>query len=85
MNNIHMKPVTVYVSEIIYSLFKVEAEKRDRTAAELIREAMEQYITEKAHPHRSLAEWAPTSLGEVKKDWADGSFRNELLDSRYQR
>lgn len=82
---IHMKPVTIYVSEVIYSLFKAEARKIDRSAAELIREAMEQYIREKSHPSRSLNEWAPLSLGKVKKDWADGSFREEMLDSGYGR
>ena len=83
MYNMCMKPVTIYVSEIIYSLFKAEALKRDRTTAELIREAMEQYITKKLHPDRGLDEWAPLSLGEVKKDWVDGSFRDEMLDSGY--
>ena len=58
-----MKPITIYVSETVYSLYKAEAEKRDRTAAELIREAMEQYITETLHPHRSQDEWVPLSLG----------------------
>ncbi len=80
-----MKPVTIYVSEVIYSLFKAEARKRDRSAAELIREAMELYIMEKSHPSRSLDQWAPLSLGRVKKDWADGSFREEMLDSGYDR
>lgn len=85
MYDIHMKPVTIYVSEVVYSLYKTEAVKRDRTAAELIREAMEHYITEKLHSHRGLDDWAPLSLGGVNKDWADGSFRDELLDAGYQR
>lgn len=85
MYNIHMKPVTIYVSETVYSLYKAEAEKRDRTAAELIREAMELYITDKLHPHRSLDEWAPFSLGQVKRDWVDGSFRDEMLEAGYER
>jgi hypothetical protein len=80
-----MKPVTIYVSETVYALYKAEAEKRDRTAAELIREAMEVYITEKLHPHHSLDEWAPLSLGGVKRDWVDGTFRNEMLESGYKR
>ncbi|MFO7729149.1 MAG: hypothetical protein R6V86_00140 [Spirochaetia bacterium] len=80
-----MKPITIYVSETVYSLYKAEAEKRDRTASELIREAMEQYITEKLRSHRSLDEWTPLSLGMVKRDWADGSFRDEMLNSGYER
>ncbi len=80
MYYIHMKPVTIYVSETIYSLFKAEARKRDRTAAELIREAMELYITEQLHHSRSLDAWAPMSFGRIKKDWSDGSFRDEMFD-----
>lgn len=83
MYYIHMKPLTIYVSEVIYSLFKAEAVKRDRTAAELIREAMELYITERLHPQLNLEDWSPLSLGGVKKDWVDGSFRDEMFDTGY--
>jgi hypothetical protein len=85
MYNIHIKPVTIYVLETVYALYKAEAEKRDRSAAELIREAMELYITEKLHPYRSPDEWAPISLGRVKRDWADGAFRDEMLETGYER
>ena len=78
-----MKPVTVNVSEPIYSLFQAEAKRRDKKAAELIREAMEFYMVEKLHAHPTLDNWKALSLGEVRMDWADGSFRDEMLDSRY--
>lgn len=85
MYHIHMKPVTFNVSEPVYALFQAEAKKRDRTAAELIREAMELYVSEKLHPARDIMQWRPLSLGRVIKDWNDGSFREEMLDAGYDR
>jgi hypothetical protein len=85
MYDIHMKPVTINVSEPVYALFQAEAKKRDRTAAELIREAMELYVNEKIHPARDIMQWHPLTLGGIKKDWADGSFREEMLDAGYDR
>jgi hypothetical protein len=80
-----MKPITINVSEPVYRLFAAEAKKRDRKTSELIRDAMELYLAEKVRPSRALDSWAPVSLGSVKADWADGFFREELLDGRYPR
>ena len=79
-----MKPVTFNVSEPIYRLFQAEAKKRDKKTAELIRDAMELYVVEKLRAHPSLENWTPVSLGEIRKDWADGSFRDEMLGRRYR-
>jgi len=78
-----MKPITINVSVPVYRLFAAEAKKRDRKTSELIRDAMELYLTEKVHPFRALDSWKPVSLGTVKADWADGSFRDEMIDGRY--
>lgn len=78
-----MKPVTFNVSEPIYRRFLEEARKRDRKAAQLIREAMEYYLEEKLRGTGSLESWAPLSLGAVLDDWADGSFREDMLAERY--
>lgn len=80
-----MKPITINVSEPVYRLFAAEAKKRDRKTSELIRDAMELYLSEKVRPSRSLDAWEPVSLGAVKSDWADGSFRGEMIDARYSR
>jgi hypothetical protein len=78
-----MKPITINVSEPVYRLFAAEAKKRDRKTSELIRDAMELYLAEKVRPSRSLDSWAPVSLGTVKSDWSDASFRDEMIDKRY--
>jgi hypothetical protein len=78
-----MRPVTFNVSEPIYRRFLEEARKRDRKAAQLIREAMEYYLEAKLRGTGSLDSWEPLSLGTVGEDWADGSFRDDMLTDRY--
>ncbi len=78
-----MKPITVNISEPIYRRFLEEARKRDKKAAELIREAMEFYLEERLRKSADLDSWTPLSLGAVREDWKDGSFRDELLSQRY--
>ena len=78
-----MKPVTINVSEPLYQLFKEKARGSDRTASELIREAMEEYARNRILGANTLENWQPISLGGAKKDWASGDFRNEMLDDRY--
>jgi hypothetical protein len=78
-----MKPITIHVSEPLYALFQSEARKRDRKTAELIRDAMESYLERGLLSRPSLDSWEPLSLGEVRHDWADASFRDEMLADRY--
>jgi hypothetical protein len=77
-----MKPLTLNVSEPMYALFQSEAKRRDRKTSELIREAMEFYMVEKLQIKPRIDDWEALSLGEIKKDWGDGSFREDLLDER---
>jgi len=78
-----MKPVTINVSEPLYRLFKETARTSDRTAAELIREAMAEYAKNRILGGGTLENWRPLSLGRVKKDWVSKDFRDEMLDDRY--
>jgi hypothetical protein len=82
MYNICMKPRTLNVSESMYALFQAEAKRRDRTASELIREAMEFYMVERLKNAPNLDTWKSISLGGVKRDWADGAFRGDMIDER---
>ena len=77
-----MKPLTLYVSDSTYTSFQLATGRKNTKAAVLIREAMDYYLQEKLSKKSSLSEWKPLDLGKVKNDWADGSFREEMLDER---
>lgn len=62
-----MKTITINVSEPTYRIFQEYARDRDRTASELIREAMELYKTEKIDRKTSLRDLHPFSVGKILK------------------
>lgn len=78
---IHMKTITINVSETEYRLFQEYAKKHDRTASELIREAMVQYRMERMTEGRSLLDAAPLSLGRMLVPFSrEDDVRGEMLD-----
>lgn len=78
-----MKTITINVSEPVYADFKRFAKDQDRTAAELVREAMEAYRQMKIRPPRSLREQEPVSVGVILKPWSGrDDLVDDLLDSR---
>ena len=60
-----MKTITINVSEPVYREFQSQAKRLDRTASELIREAMEAYRERWTDRRGSIRELAPLDLGEV--------------------
>lgn len=62
-----MKTISVNVSEPVYDDFMAHAERTDRTAAELIREAMELFRNERIRPQSSLAALKPLNLGKTRR------------------
>ena len=71
-----MKTISVNVSEPVYEDFMEHAQRTDRTAAELIREAMDLFRNERIRPRTSLASLKPLNLG---KNLQPLSGRNDLL------
>jgi predicted transcriptional regulator len=61
----YMKTISVNVSEPVYQDFLEYARRTDRTAAELIREAMELYRAQRIAARRSIRGLAPMDLGEI--------------------
>ncbi len=59
-----MKTISVNVSEPVYEDFMQHAQRTDRTAAELIREAMELFRNQRIRPRTSLATLRPLNLGK---------------------
>ena len=71
-----MKAITIHVSEPVYREFQSLGRSLDRTASELIRESMEQYLTQRrGEKKRSLLDIQPLSLG-IRKSWRT---RRDLL------
>ncbi len=66
-----MKTITVNVSDPVYREFQEYARRHDRTAAELIREAMELYRERWRRRRGSLRDLNPLDLGEVREPESD--------------
>jgi len=62
-----MRTITINVSEPIYQEFRDRARKVDRTASELIREAMEYYVRDRLRESRSVLGFPALDLGKMKK------------------
>ena len=73
----YMKTITVNVSELVYEEFQDFAKRHGRTAAELIREAMETYSRSAIRSGTSLRDLQPLNLGRVL---APLSAEDDLLD-----
>jgi len=72
----YVKTISLNVPDPTYRLFQLESQRRDRPAAELIREAMEEYVRTRFAPRLSLSEIKPVSLGKplAPIDWSDDIF-----------
>jgi hypothetical protein len=76
-----MKTISVNVSEPVYEDFMEHAQRTDRTAAELIREAMDLFRNERIHPRTSLAALKPLNLGKTLRPL---SRQDDLLGEMLQ-
>ena len=60
-----MKTITINVSEPVYRDFREYARQHDRTASEIIREAMEDFRSRRIRRPTSLKDIRPVSVGKV--------------------
>ena len=60
-----MKTITINVSEPVYRDFREYARQHDRTASEIIREAMEDFRSRKIRRPTNLKDIRPVSVGRV--------------------
>ena len=60
-----MKTITINVSEPVYREFQRIAQAQDRTASELIRQAMEEFRERRIARATTLADLNPASVGRV--------------------
>jgi hypothetical protein len=76
-----MKPISVHLAEKPYLELKSVAAIRGRPVAELIREAMAQYLERERSSARSILEVPAHPSGRLRKRWR----RSELLDEMRER
>jgi predicted transcriptional regulator len=72
-----VKTITVNVSEPVYRDFQEYARQHDRTASEIIREAMEEYRSRRIHRQTSLRELRPVSVGRILQPFTG---EDDILD-----
>ena len=80
-----MKTISVNISEPVYEDFIDHARRTDRTAAELIREAMELFRNQRIRPRTSLVGIKPLNLGKMLRPLTnrDDLLGEMLNDSRH--
>jgi ribbon-helix-helix CopG family protein len=71
-----MKPISLHVPDEAYSDLKALAARRGQPVAELIREAMTEYLARESGRGVSLFDLAPHPSGPLLEPWS----RSELLD-----
>lgn len=76
-----MKPISLHVDEKEYRDLKLLAERTGRSVAELIREAMSEYLGRLSGNRGSIFEIAPHQGGSLLKPWT----REELMDEMLER
>lgn len=76
-----MKPISLHVNEDVYRDLRSLAERSGRPVAELIREAMSEYLTRRQGNGGSIFELSPHPSGAQLRGWS----REELLDEMYGR
>ena len=76
-----MKVITINVSESVYQDFQRFAKTQDRTASELIREAMEEFHERRIVRSTTLADLNSFSVGRVFKPLhIDDDLLEDMLD-----
>jgi len=75
-----VKTISLYVEEPRYRELKALAKARGRPVAELLREAMVDYLA-RVRGERSMLDLPPHSSGKLRRTWR----RHELLDEMRRR
>ena len=76
-----MKTITINVSEPVYRDFQEYASRHDRTASEIIREAMEDFRMRKIRQKTSLKDIRPVSVGRVLRPFTGAEDILEEMSS----
>jgi len=74
-----MRPISVHVEEEDYRSLKGLAERSGKPVAELIREAMAEYLTRRGGSG-SILDIAPHSSGPLLQPWSRTDLFDEMLE-----
>lgn len=78
-----MKTVTIYLSQLQYQKFQVQAKKQGKKTAELIREAMDYYSETHFNQKQKMASLTfdkGVTLSSDAKDFLSENWREDMLD-----
>lgn len=74
-----MKPISTHVSESAYQELKSLAARSGRPVADLIREAMADYLARERRAARSIREIAPHPSGPLLEEWTRSEIFDEMI------
>ena len=78
--NRYMKPISVYLSERAYQDMKSLAAERGRPVAELIRQAMDEYLQRERLGRPSLLDRPGHESGRLLRPWTRSEVADEMLE-----
>ena len=73
------KPISVHVSDEHYSSFKALAARRRQPVAELIRQAMSDYLEHETQASISLCELPAHPSGRLLEPWTRAELMEEMI------
>ncbi len=79
-----MKTVTIYLSQMQYQKFQVQAKKQGKKTAELIREAMDYYSETHFNQKQKMSSLSfdkGVTLATGAKDFISENWREDMLDT----
>jgi hypothetical protein len=76
-----MRPISLHVDDEVYHDLKSVAERTGRPVAELIREAMSEYLVRRVGQGGSIFDLPPHESGALLRGWTRADLLDEMLGS----
>jgi hypothetical protein len=75
-----MKPISAHVSETDYQELKSLAARSGRSVADLLREAMAEYLMRERRTGRSILDLPPHRSGRLLAGWTRSKLMDEMVE-----
>lgn len=76
-----MRPISLHVEDEVYRDLKSIAERTGRPVAELIRDAMSEYLARRVGRKGSIFDLSPHESGSLLQGWSREELLDEMLGS----